>query len=48
MISAGHVIKLVAEVPIAIVEVTMEEQFGQGNDENYSHAMGEERLSFWL
>jgi hypothetical protein len=48
MISAGHVIKLVAKVAIAIVEVTMEEQFGQGNHENYPHAMGEESLPFWL
>ena len=44
VISAGHVIKLVAEVAIAIVEVAVKEQFGQSNGQNHPHAAGEERL----
>ena len=44
VISAGHVVKFVAEVAITIVEVAMKEQFGEGDSQNDRHAAGEEGL----
>ena len=42
MIAARDVIELVAKVAVAIVEIDVEEQFGQGNRYCDAHARGEE------
>ena len=44
VIAAGHVIQLVAEISVAVVEVDVEQQIRQGNGPDDRHDGGEEQL----
>ena len=44
VVAAGHVVELVAEISVAVIEVTVEQQLGQGDGPDYGHALGEKRL----
>jgi hypothetical protein len=37
VIAAGYVVKLVAEISVAIVEINVEEQIGEGDDPDQGH-----------
>jgi hypothetical protein len=40
MIATGHVIELIAEIAVPVVEVEMKKKFGKGKDQNDQHAAG--------
>ena len=44
VIAAGHVVEFVAEISVTIIEIDVEEQIGDGDGPNRSHASGKERL----
>ena len=43
-IAASHVIELVAEISVAVIEVTVKQQLGQGDGPDHGHPGGKERL----
>ena len=45
VVAARHVVKFIAKIAVAVVEVDVEEQLGEGDGPNYSHPAGEEGSS---
>jgi hypothetical protein len=44
MIPAGDVVELVAKISVAVVEVDVEQKFGEGDGPDDRHAAGEKRF----
>ena len=40
VIAAGQAIEFIAKIAVAVVEVTMEQEFGKGQNQNDQHAAG--------
>jgi len=44
MIAAGHVVEFMAKVAVAVVEVDVEEQFGESDGQHDQHSTPNERV----